>query len=72
MTKTDAGGARSEAWNRVYMIAPVKKFGLVTLRTNFYSKQTWRWREEGDVAELAFIWRTRVCAGPALFQLFQV
>ena len=37
-------GAGSEAWNRVYLIAPVKKFGRVGLSTNFSSKQTWRWR----------------------------
>ena len=29
------GGAGSELWNRVYMIAPVKKFGRVRLSTNF-------------------------------------
>ena len=27
------GGAGSEVWNRVYMIAPVKKFGRVRLST---------------------------------------
>ena len=30
-----SGGAGSEVWNRVYMIAPVKKFGRVRLSTNF-------------------------------------
>ena len=35
-------GAGSEVWNRVYMIAPVKKFGRVRLSTNFPSKQMWR------------------------------
>ena len=35
-------GPGSEVWNRVYMIAPVKKFGRVRLSTNFPSKQTWR------------------------------
>ena len=29
------GRAGSEVWNRVYMIAPVKKFGRVRLSTNF-------------------------------------
>ena len=29
------GGAGSEVWNRVYMIAPVEKFGRVRLSTNF-------------------------------------
>ena len=29
------GGARSEAWNRVSMIAPVKKFGRARLSTDF-------------------------------------
>ena len=33
--KFDAGGAGSEVWNRVTMIAPVKKFGRVRLSTNF-------------------------------------
>ena len=35
-------GAASEVWNRVYLIASVKKFGWVTLNTNFPSKQIWR------------------------------
>ena len=30
-----AGGARSEAWNRVSMITPVKKFGRARLSTDF-------------------------------------
>ena len=30
-----SGGAGSEVWNRVYMIAPVKKFGRVRLSTIF-------------------------------------
>ena len=34
----DSGGAGSEVWNRVYMIAPVKKFGRVRLSTIFPSK----------------------------------
>ena len=29
------GGAGTEVWNRVYMIAPVKKFARVRLSTNF-------------------------------------
>ena len=38
-----AGGADSEVWNRVYMIAPVKKFGGVRLssisfKTNMVEK----------------------------------
>ena len=36
----------SEVWNRVYMIAPVKKFDRVTLSTDFPSKQIWRRMEE--------------------------
>ena len=36
------GGSGSEVWNRVYMIAPVKKIGRVRLSTNFLSKQIWR------------------------------
>ena len=31
-----AGGVGSEVWNRVYLIAPVKKFGRVRLNTNFF------------------------------------
>ena len=38
--KTEAAG--SEVWIRVYLIAPVKKFGRVRLRTNFPSKQICR------------------------------
>ena len=37
-----SGGAGSEVWNRVYMMAPVKKFGRVRLSTNFLWKQIWR------------------------------
>ena len=36
------GGADSEVSNRVYMIAPVKKFCRVRLSTIFSSKQIWR------------------------------
>ena len=36
------GGAGSEVWSRVYMIAPVKEFGRVRLSTNFPCKQIWR------------------------------
>ena len=66
-----AGGAGSEAWNRVYMIAPVKKFGRVGLCTNFIPNKHGG-GEEGELAELAFIWSTRVCVGSALFPLSQV
>ena len=43
----EQGGAGSEVWNRVYMIAPVKKFGRVRLY-HFPSKQIWRrtWRDD--------------------------
>ena len=44
------GGAGNEVWNRVYLIAPVKKFGRVRLSTNFPSKQIWRtmqtWKDD--------------------------
>ena len=44
------GSAGSEVWNRVYMIAPGKKFGRVRLSTNFPSKQIWRrmqaWKDD--------------------------
>ena len=39
------GGAGSEVWNRLYMIAPVKKFGRVRLiirqksKADFYSRE---------------------------------
>ena len=65
------GGAGSEVWNRVYMIAPVKKFGRVGLCTNFIPNKHGG-GEEGELAELAVIWCTRVCVGSALFPLFQV
>ena len=35
------GGASSEAWDRVSMIAPVKKFGRARLSTGFRIKETW-------------------------------
>ena len=64
-------GAGSEVWNRVYMIAPVKKFGRVGLCTNFIPNKHGS-GEEGELAELAVIWCTRVCVGSALFLSFQV
>ena len=66
-----AGGAGSEVWNRVYVIAPVKKFARVGLGTNFIPNKHSD-GEEGELAELAVIWCTRVCVGSALFPLFQV
>ena len=48
------GGAGSEVWNRVYMIAPVKKFGRVGLCTNFIPNKHGG-GEEGELAELAVI-----------------
>ena len=40
------------------MIAPVKKFGLVRLSTNFPSKQIWRriptWKEDGFLLGFKF------------------
>ena len=50
------GGAGSEVWNRVYMIAPVKKFGRVGLCTNFIPNKHGLKHgggEEGELAELA-------------------
>ena len=64
-------GAGSEVWNLAYMIAPVKKFGRVGLCTNFIPNKHGG-GEEGELAELAVIWCTRVCVGSALFPLFQV
>jgi len=44
------GGLAARVWNRVYMFAPVKKFGRVRLSTNFPSKQIWRrmqtWKDD--------------------------
>jgi len=48
------GGAGSEVWNRVYMIAPVKKFGRVGLCTNFIPNKHGG-GGEGELAELAVI-----------------
>ena len=70
-TRHQSGGAGSEVWNRVYMIAPVKKFGRVGLCTNFIPNKHGG-GEEGELAELAVIWCTRVCVGSALFPLYQV
>ena len=53
------------------MIAAVKKFGRVGLCTNFIPNKHGG-GEEGELAELAVIWCTRVCVGSALFPLFQV
>ena len=51
----NSGGAGSEVWNRVYMIAPVKKFGRVRLSTSFPWKQIWRrmgtWKERWVFAQ---------------------
>ena len=60
------GGAGSEVWNRVYMIAPVKKFGPVGLCTSFIPNKHGG-GEEAELAEIAVIWCTRVWVGSALF-----
>ena len=65
------GGAGGEVWNRVYMIAKVKKFGRVGLCTNFIPNKHGG-GEGGELAELAVIWCTRICVRSALFPLFQV
>ena len=48
------GGAGSEVWNRVYMIAPVKKFGRVRLSTIFlqnkYQQIWWRMQYRGTMS----------------------
>jgi len=49
--------------------APVKKFDRVGLCTNFIPNKHGG-GEEGELAELAVIWYTRVCVGSALFPLF--
>ena len=46
-----ARGAGSEVWNRVYMIAPVKKFGRVRLSTIFLQNKygvECNWRDDWD------------------------
>ena len=54
----EPGGAGSEVWNRVYMIAPVKKFGRVRLSTNFPWKQIWRrmqtWKDDEFLLSFKF------------------
>ena len=58
MKQAIPGGAGSEVWNRVYMIATVKKFGRVRLSTNFPWKQIWRrkqtWRTMSFCSVLSF------------------
>ena len=71
LDNNQGGGGWQRGLDRVYMIAPVKKFGRVGLRTNFIPNKHGGGKE-GDVAELAFIWCMRVCVGPALFRLYQV
>ena len=43
------GGAGSEAWDRVSMIAPVKKFGRARLSTGLREKETWRTSVSGKL-----------------------
>ena len=56
--RVKAGGAGSEVWNRVYMFAPVKKFGRVRLSTNFPWKQIWRrmrtWKDDEVLLSFKF------------------
>ena len=58
------GGAGSEVWNRVYMIAPVKKFGRVRLSSNFPSKQIWRrmrtWKDDEFFARFYVLRRPNI------------
>ena len=42
------GGVGSEAWDRVSMIAPVKKFARVRLSTGFREQETWRTSVSGE------------------------
>ena len=53
-----AGGAGSEVWNRVYMIAAVKKLGRVRLSTNFAWQQIWRrmqtWKDDDFLLSFKF------------------
>ena len=52
------GGAGSEVWNRVYMIAAVKKLGRVRLSTNFAWQQIWRrmqtWKDDDFLLSFKF------------------
>ena len=61
LTVWPRGGASSEAWIRVYMIAPVKKFGRARLNTDFLIN-----KHGGD-----FMWK-RVCADSQTIWLFDV
>ena len=53
-----SGGAGSEVWNRVYTIAPVKKFGRVRLSTIFrqkkYGGECWHGRTISFYSVLSF------------------
>ena len=53
-----AAGAGSEFWNRVSMMASVKKFGQVRLSINFPSKQIWRrmqtWKDDQFLLSFKF------------------
>ena len=62
------GGAGSEVWNRVYMIAPVKKFGRVGLCTNFIPNK----HGGGEEGELAGISRYLVYARLCWFSVISV
>ena len=55
------GGASSEAWNRLLMIAPVKKFDRARLSTDFLIN-----KHGGDFN------RRRVCADSQIIWLFDV
>ena len=67
------GGAGSEVWNRVYMIAPVKKFGRVRLSRNFPWKQIWRrmrtWKD--DEFLLSFKFSRVQISRKGFYELFQ-
>ena len=66
-------GAGREVWNRVYMIAPVKKFGRVRLSTNFPWKQIWRrmqtWKD--DEFLLGFKFSRVQISRKGFYELFQ-
>ena len=48
------GGGVNEVWNRVYVIAPVMKFGRVKLVTNFPSKPIWQRKHDEFLLGIKF------------------
>ena len=54
--KSGPGGAGSEVWNRVYMIAPVKKSGRVRLSTVFFQNKYGGEYRHGRTTRFCSVW----------------